>query len=372
MAHIAISKKVEASNIFNCNDLQPFIDSVQTILRYPGQSGSRFFMCEHEGYKFLTKFCIYKKYYSDLAEVNQTGTVQPTDAEIRILRIFKEKFIETNITPCIIELIYNKICEKMSKITPNYSRCEYLIIHDWQTPKDEIEHMICDYTNLVNNGLAFDKCAFLVLEKCDITLGDYINKSINTPVSLAVFKSLMFQIIYTIYAISTVYPKFRHGDFHADNIVLMFDPMYKFKFTNPKCLIYHIDDNVYSVPYFGIIPKIIDFERATLPEEGINNAFLSDKWAKYYAIDNDLLILYHFIYNVVSHAGTDKLGRVDKILSSLDPDRMYTHLNPEYIRKHEREVPTYKQMATNKIFDEYKQFKAPISQIYKEFTPVST
>jgi hypothetical protein len=372
MAHAAISKKVEASNIFNCSDLQPFIDSVQTIMRYSGQSGSRFFMCEYEGYKFLTKFCIYKKHYIELSGIKQSGTVQPTDAEIRILKIFKEKFIETNITPCIIELIYDKVCEKMIKLYPSYSRCEELIISDVQTPRDEIEQTVCNYVDLINNDLAFDKCAFLVLEKCDITFAEYINKSINTPVSLAVFKSLLFQIIYTIYAISIVYPEFRHGDFHADNIVLMFDPMYKFKFTNPKCLIYHIDDNVYSVPYFGIIPKIIDFERSTLPEEGINNVFMEDKWAKYYTIKNDLLVLYGSIYEIVVHAGTDKFGRVDKILSSLDPDRMHTHTHPEYIRTHEREIPTYKQMATNKIFDEYKQFKAPISQIYKEFTPVST
>lgn len=372
MAYNVIRKKIIASNIFNCSDLTDFISSIIYVMPFKGVSMSRFYMCKLDGFRFLTKLCFYRKTPPEIYGKVSKNVIPHIDAEINILKIFKEKFIDTNITPCILELIVAKVCEGISKIVPKERVCERLMLdYSESVPEDDIDQLMCKYYDLVKNDLAHDKCAFLVLDKCDMNIDDYLRKSVNTPVSMAVFKSLLFMIIYTIYAINQVYPRFRHYDLHTENIMLRFDPSYKFRATNPKFLVFMIDGEQYSVPYFGIIPKIIDFGYSSLPEEGIVSNATEDRVQMYFRSDNDLLFLFHFIHYTLSHTGGDKLGRVDKLLTKLEPNRTYIHYNTEHIRKVANKIPTYEQMVKNRAFAEYKKYKPPKNQIYNEFTPVS-
>jgi serine/threonine protein kinase len=332
---------------------------------------SRFYICEFEGIRFLTKLCFYRKTPPEIYGKVSKNVVAHIDAEINILKIFRDRLLRKNITPCILELVYEKVCENLDKIVPKEKICERLMLDYRDTiPEDDVEQLLCKYDDLVKNGLAHNKCAFLVLEKCDMSLDDYLRKSINTPVSMAVFKSLLFQIIYTMYAIKQIYPGFRHYDLHTDNIMLKFDSNYKFKATNPKFLVFHIDGEQYSVPYFGIFAKIIDFGFSSLPEENIVSNATDDRIQMYFRSDNDLLFLFHFIHYTLSHTGGDKLGRVDKLLSSLEPNRSYVQHYTEHIRRIAHKIPTYEQMVKNKVFDEYTKYKPIKSQIYNEFTPV--
>lgn len=372
MPHNIIRKKIDASNLFNCSDLTEFTSSIVKILPYEGVSMSRFYICEVEGIRFLTKLCFYRKEAPEIYGKVNRDLLAHVDAEINILKILRDKIIDNNISHCILELVYEKVCDGLGKITPKEKICEQLVLDYKETrPEDDVEQLLCKYSDLVKNNLAYDKCAFLVLEKCDMSLDEYLLKSINTPVSLAVFKSLLFQIIYTMYAINYIYPGFRHYDLHTDNIMLKFDPNYKFKATNPKFLVYHIDGERYSVPYFGIIPKIIDFGFSSLPEEGIVSNATDDKVRMYYRSNNDLLFLFRFIHYTLSRSGGDKLGRVDKILSNLEPNRTYVQYYTEHIRKIEDKIPTYEQMVRNRVFDEYKKHAPPKTQIYNEFTPLT-
>jgi hypothetical protein len=43
----------------------------------------------------------------------------------------------------------------------------------------------------------------------------------------------------------------------------------------------------------------------------------------YYRSENDLLFLFHHIHETLAKNGGDKLGRVDKLLSNLEPNRTY-------------------------------------------------
>lgn len=365
-----VRNKIAAAKIFSCSDLSEFIQSIVQILPFKGWSKSRFYMCEVQGVRFLTKLCFYRKMPLEVYGKPTKAVVPHTDAEISILKIFKEKLIDKNITPCILELVYAHVCEGLSKVTPRDKICERLMTEHDARPEEEVQRQMCEYSDLVKNGLAHDKAAFLVLEKCDMTLDDYLKKSINTPVSLAVFKSLLFQIIYTFHTIYRIYPNFHHFDLHTDNIMLKFDSQYKFKATNPKFLVYHIDGETYNVPYFGIIPKIIDFGFSSLPEEGVISNATEDRMQMFVRSSNDLLFLFHWIHHTVASTGADKLGRVDKILSALEPNRTYVHYYTEYIRKVEKILPTYENMVKNKIFDEYRKYVIPKTQIYAEYTPV--
>jgi len=370
MPHGIVKRKINVSNIFNCSDLNDFIASIVYILPFRGISMSKFYICECDGVRFLTKVGFYYKTPREIYGTPNELVMSHIDAEVNILNVFKRVFIDKNVTPCILELVHEKICS-VGKLVPKEKICEHLMLnYRNNAPEDDIEQTMCKYNDLVRNGLAHNKCAFLVLEKCDITLEEYLRKSINTPVSLAVFKSLLFMIVYTFYAINAVYPRFRHYDLHTENIMLKFDPNYKFKTTNPKFLVFHVDGVQYSVPYFGIIPKVIDFGFSALPEEKIISNVTEDRVQMHYRANNDLLFLFHHIYHTLDHTGVDKLGRVDRMISQLEPNRTYVQYYTEYIRKVEDKIPSYESMVKNSLWEEYKKYKVPSAQIYNDFTPI--
>jgi hypothetical protein len=363
-----VRKKIDASNLFDCNDISLFASSIVQILPFRGYSNSRFYMCELHGVRFLTKLSFYRKTASELYGKSSKKVIPHADAEILILKLLRETIIESGVSPCILELVVDKVCNKVSRLAPTSDECEQLII-DYCVANlpDSIDQLFCKYVNLVKNNLAHDKCAFLVLEKCDMVLDEYIQKSVNSPIGLAVFKSILFMVIHAIYSISKIYPGFRHYDLHTDNIVLKFDQKYKFKATEPKFLLFYINDDIFTIPYFGIIPKIIDFGFGIIPEEGIFSNIIEDKDLMYHRAENDLLFLFYHIYSTAVSSNNTKLKQIEKILSSLEPNRTYKHYYAEYIRKVDKLLPSYESMIKNKIFNEYKKYEVLPEQIYAEY-----
>jgi serine/threonine protein kinase len=319
----------------------------------------------------MTKLSIYKKTGPELYGKENRRIIPQADAEIKILKIFKSKIIDKNITPCILELVYDHTCSKVESATPSNKVCDE-ILTDSSHPDihSSVMGFMCKYKDLVKNGLAHNKFSFLVMERCDTLLDDYLKKSVSTPVSIAVFKSIIFQIIYTIYAINKIFPGFRHYDLHTDNVMLKFDSGYKFKATNPKFLVFHVDDEEYCVPYFGIIPKIIDFGFSILPEKGVVSNITADNDMMFKRVDNDLLFLYHHIYLAILQENVDTAGKIEKILTALEPNRTFANFYAEHIRKIAKSIPTYEQMVKNRIFHEYKKYRVPQSQIYAEYRRV--
>ena len=368
MANSTVGKKIDAANLFDCSDLSVFNSSIVQILPYKGVSRSNFYMCEIDGVYFLTKMCFYRR---DFREAGTDGRdlVPTTDAEINILKILNKRIVKKGLSHCILELVYHKTCTGISKMLPSSRTCEKLVLEREPKPHDYLAHSLCTYYDQVKNGLAHDKCAFLVLDKCDINLDDYLRRSALTSINVAVFKTLLFQIIHAFYVIKKIYPGFRHYDLHSENVMLKFDESYKFTASSPKFLVYNIDGEVYSVPYFGIIPKIIDFGFSSLPEEGYVSLATTDKWRMYSRVENDLLLLFYWIYDA-SLYGNDKLGRIDKLLQNLEPNRTYVHYYAEYIRKNADRIPTYEDMIKNKVWNEYKKISVPKNQIYLEFPAV--
>lgn len=358
---------VDVSKVFDCSDLSNFIASIVEILPFSGFSMSRFYTCEVQGVRFLTKVCLYSKSANEIYAKPRSDLMPHPDAEISILKLFKKKFIDEGVTPCILELAYVKVCNDLSKLVPSDEVCKRLTLEYRVAPEDDVLQYICKHHDLVRNDLAHNRCAFLVLERCDMSLDTYLQHSISTPLSVVVFKALLFMIIQTFYAIKKVYPKFHHYDLHTDNIVLKFDRDYKFKPTKPRFLLYHIADEEYYVPYFGIIPKIIDFGFSTVPEEGIISSATEDKHIMFYRSKNDMMFLFYHIYHVVATSGRERLDRIDKILCALEPTRSYVHFYTEHIRKIEDQLPTYEDMIKNNVFHEYKKYRAKPNQIYKTY-----
>jgi hypothetical protein len=133
--------------------------------------------------------------------------------------------------------------------------------------------------------------------------------------------------------------------------------------------VFTIDGARYAVPYFGIVPKIIDFAYSVLPEEGVVSNVVKDRATMFSRPHNDLLVLFHWVHQHSIRAGRDKMGRINKILHQLEPNGSYIQFNADHIRKIESQIPTYEDMIKNPVWDEYKKFSPPKSQIYNEFTP---
>lgn len=363
-----VRKKIDIGSLFDCNDISLFASSIVQVLPFKGYSNSRFYMCELHGVKFLTKLSFYRKTSVEMYGKSRKDVMPQPDAEILILKLLRETIIETGISPCILELVADKICTKLARLAPSALECEQLIVdYNISSLSDNIDHLFCKQVNMVKNNFAHDKCAFLILEKCDMVFDEYIQKCIVSPVGLAVFKALLFMIIHTIYSISKIYPGFRHYDLHTDNIVLKFDQTYKFKSTEPRFLLFHVDDIVYTVPYFGIIPKIIDFGFGVIPEAGIISNIVEDKYHMYHRAENDLLFLFFHIYNSAFSSNSPRLKSIEKILSSLEPNKTYKHYYTEYIRKVDKILPSYESMVKNKVFNEYRKYQILPEQVHGEY-----
>ncbi len=206
-----IKKKINAIDLFNCSDLTGFIASIVQVMPYRGVSMSRFYLCELEGIRFLTKMCFYHKTSIEIYGSVPSTVTSHADAELNILRILNSKIVNKNISPCIIELVYFTTCEGISRVAPKDTVCDNLYLEDHvASPDEDIAQQLCRYKDLIKNGLAHDKCAFLVLDMCDMSLEDYLYKGLAATINAAIFKSLLIQIAYTVYAMTKIYPKFRH------------------------------------------------------------------------------------------------------------------------------------------------------------------
>lgn len=362
-------KQITAEKLFDCNDLSAFIASIVQVLPYEGVSRSHFYACEVNKIRFLTKLGFYHKSPAEIYGKRKGATRHNIDAEIGILRALKKAITDRGVSPCILELVHWKVCSRVDRMI-RLSSCDTLREVGAKNVGDRLRESLCEHHDLVKAGLAHNKCAFLVLDRCDMTLGEYLSKGLNTAVSLAVFKSILFQIVYTVYAISLVYPRFRHGDLHIENIMLKFDMDYAFSANQPRYLRFRTALGTFSVPYFGIIAKIIDFGHSSLPEERIVSDAINDKLHVFYRADNDLLLLFHWISVSLMRYSADKSGRANALLAELEPEKLYSKFNTDFIRRHDQLVPSYDDMMQSNAWNEYRN-SAPDPYVYADYEAMS-
>lgn len=121
------------------------------------------------------------------------------------------------------------------------------------------------FSDIIENNDTFKYCnltnypvQLLFTEKLEQTLDDLIDS--GYIISQTEWKSILFQICFGL-AVAQKHYNFVHNDLHSANIM--------FTKTNEKYLYFEYESNIYKVPTFGKITKIIDFGRATFNYEGI-------------------------------------------------------------------------------------------------------
>ena len=158
-------------------------------------------------------------------------------------------------------------------------------------------------------------------------------------------------------------------DLHTENVMLKFDTDYKFQISSPKFLNFTINGSEHAIPYFGIIPKIIDFGFAEIPEENIISD-ATDIQVLYYRSDNDLIFLFNHILSTLNMVGSSSRDAINDLFSKLDPTKSYVKYYTPHVRRIQDSIPTYEQMVTNSTWEEYKNTKVSKKQIHKKYTPL--
>ena len=358
--------------LFKKGKLNKFAKYVEATLDGHGYSKSSFYVCVYDNNRFFLK--IYPHIINEVVELkkNVSKKIYSTEAEteIAVLQILKKKFIDKNITPCIIELIYMKTRSKILNDLPSERVCSKYMQTEEQTHTHEsnIENKLCKYRESIKNKTTKDKISFLVLEKCQIEYLQYLRLNVDSPISFSVNKSILFMLLHCYYCIKQIYPSFKHGDLHLYNIMILIDKNYIYDPPNIKYLVFDVDGEDYAVPYFGIIPKFIDFGFSNIPEENIYSPVSLNIRRKSEFIQHDILNLFYFIYN---YREIINLYSLLELLQALEPNGLYT-TSKFYINKMLHLAPSAEDMIKNKIWDSYRNFTPPPESIYKRYSPLES
>lgn len=107
----------------------------------------------------------------------------------------------------------------------------------------------------------------ICIEQCEQTLSDYLD---STKISQKEWLAIFMQIIMTLIVYQKAF-QFTHNDLHTNNIMYVR--------TKQKFICYRYKNQIYRVPTFGKIYKIIDFGRAIFNYKG--HRLCSDSFKKH-------------------------------------------------------------------------------------------
>lgn len=348
-------KLITKHNIFDCNSLEPFFASIIQRMPYVGASDSRFYLCSIGGTQFLTKMCLKFKSVREIYRPNTPSAakyIANIDAEIIILKQFKTNLINTNVTPHIIELIYDKKCSTAKIVNDLKCLEQGAKITARSTIADEIIRDLCRHRSLVSKGLAQPELYWIVLEHGNISLATLMEKSYISPINTAAIKVILFHVIYTLYAIKCIYPEFRHNDLHGENIVLLVDPLFNIDDGLKDLYVCKRLNAKFAVPYYGIVTKIIDFGNSELPELGIISQSSGNALVMHDRFANDMIILLHWVYvHMVLHNGSEA---IEDLLKKLEPNQTYIKYDTTYIQQVTDKIPGYDHMLLSEVFANYR------------------
>lgn len=318
-----------------CKDIGKLVSIISVAKKINTFSGARFYVCEHEGGTFALKMIQMEK------PCDKDHTIG-AETELKLLRWFRENIIDTGISPCIVELLYDRECK-----VPLLSG-EERDIADKDALYRRVYIDMYTYLKLSRENIMTDRILFTAMEYCQVSLFEYIGWMIDDPIGEMMIKTLLFMIIYTLYAIDVKLPGTRHRDLHPGNIMLRFITGWRMS-TEQTYVSFTVNSVTWLVPFYGVFPKLIDFGSAIAPDLHLNSC--DEK--KPIAVGentNDMQMLLSFIYHRATGNG---LSRTIGIINSLDTQLHHRNLVPG---GRSASFPTLEQMLRNEIFTEFAVF----------------
>lgn len=157
------------------------------------------------------------------------------------------------------------------------------------------------YAGFIDNykkGYYYDKVSILISEWCN--RGDFLDfiKNYYKSFNLLHWQVFFFQIISVLGVIQHKYPKFRHNDLKANNVLITKSN------SNRKSFTYTVCKNKYIVPNIGYQLKLWDFDFACIPGI-VNNSKVSDAWTNKINVKPERNQYYdiHYFFNTLIRKG---------------------------------------------------------------------
>ena len=130
---------------------------------------------------------------------------------------------------------------------------------------DETEDSVDDNNDNINAYIYDYPIQFICLEKCKGTFDDLLENQLINHENAAAY---LMQVIMTLIVLQKTF-HFTHNDLHTNNIMYIE--------TDIEFLYYQINNQIYKVPTYGKIFKLIDFGRAIYKYD--THLFCSDSFA---------------------------------------------------------------------------------------------
>lgn len=288
------------------------------------------------------------------------------DAEIKAMRLMRKRIIRRAMSPCIIELLSVKICEGCAQQGKNIGERD---VRDFAsgTPENALAHKLAWCYNMHKRGTLYDKLAFIAMEVCDATFEAFIYYIRSDAIGRAIMKGVIWMIVYTIHVLQQEFPGIRHNDLHISNIMIYTDTEYSIS-QGIKYIEFEADKKYY-IPFFGMLPKIIDFGHVSMPSEGFASEGTLYPYFRESKNDNDLNTFFSSIHSSL-------VNNADAFMSDMHISRLIDALSPKkyhskMLQEADDKFPTPLEMLNNPIFAEY---HAPVSEslIYSRYSSKST
>ncbi len=361
---MAATKQISLKKFLSITKLGEFASHFNKLITTDTYSGALVGVANLKDGRLIVKITPY--FIHDIEELGATkGYTDENDAEIAILQALYRDFVTNGVTPCIVKLESNCVIPNLKTFT-NGENCMQLS-RAWRkgrmTIPDIIRTGVCGWALTVDSKLRKNKIAVTVLETCEMSLAELFDGYLDTPAEFIQFKSIMFMIIYTLYKIQQKYPKFRHNDLHTNNIMIQLDPSFKWHHDKPRFLVFVDNGTTYTIPYFGYVPKIIDFGFAEIPEIGVRSLMTLHHIVAKERHGNDLLTLFQSIYE---HSRAATFYQVISFMSRIDTEAIYEY--PTAVgRIRVNEFPTLSDIMARSMWNEYRGAKIAPDMVYAAY-----
>jgi hypothetical protein len=323
MASDGLKKLInDVDKLFKGGEYKKILDSIITYL--PNQNNKITGICNFDDFIFMIKIYTAGSLVCNSDRINGQESAY---VESEILKILNNEFSDA--TPCIPMYIYS------------YKMPESDVKKNIKSIKDciDTEDKMCVIWDGLNSGIMTGEPTFILMEAGQINFIDFCKKA-STHVDVWIIKSIIWMVIYTIMIIRKKYPKFKHGDLYARNIVLYMDADFIEADQLGRGYYLKIDD--YNIPYIGIIPKIIDYELSMLDDKLYANYKLQ--------IDTDDILQLLFDIKMLWTLENQITSFVDKLLG-VDIGFNKNYIQVSNIIERHGGIPSLESMLNSKVFN---------------------
>jgi hypothetical protein len=258
--------------LFKCDNWS----DLESLIKYKIFSTSHVWggIVEVRGVEMMMKVAAYTRWFTLDPKNIPTGAEHHVSTEISMLWEIRKRVIEQNYSSAFVEIMYSRNCPLPAK-------------HEFKFQELDSGSL----KSVLRRGQNVDvsDVALILLEKCTMTFKKFVPRLLFAQ-EISLFKSVLFTLIHGWHVLHLVIPDFRHGDTHDENFMVKINPGAGMCDNPPVDILYALG-KTYAIPYFGITPKVIDFDHAKSEALGIVTYTANMRSVNMF--DNELARLFH-------------------------------------------------------------------------------